>query len=63
MNDNNITYFDNFRVEHILKEFKKFIGNKNIMKNIFRTQANDSIMIVLELLILCSKIKVLTNLI
>ena len=33
------------------------------MKNIFRTQANDSVMIVLELLILCSKIKVSTNLI
>ena len=34
VNDNNVTYFDSFGVEHILKEIKKFIGNKNIMTNI-----------------------------
>ena len=33
---NNVTYFDSFWVEHILKEIKKFIGNKNITKIIFR---------------------------
>ena len=27
-------YFDNFRIEHIPKEIKKFIGNKNIITNI-----------------------------
>ena len=32
-------YFDSFGVEHILKEIKKFIGNKNIIKNIYRIQA------------------------
>ena len=41
---NNVTYFDSFRVEHIPKEIKTFIGNKNIKTNIFRIQAYDSIM-------------------
>ena len=31
---NNVTYFDSFGVEHIHKEIKKLIGNKNI-KQIF----------------------------
>ena len=39
-----VTYFDSFGVEHILKEIKNFIKNKNIMANIFRIQAYDSIM-------------------
>ena len=39
-----ITYFDSFGVDHIPKEIKKFISNKNIKRNIFRTQAYDSIM-------------------
>ena len=34
--NNNVTYFDSFRVEHIPKEIKKFIDNKNIQTNIFR---------------------------
>ena len=40
--NNNVTYFDSFVVEHIPKEIKKFIGNKNIY--IFRIQTCDSIM-------------------
>ena len=44
VNDNNVTYFDSFGVEHILKEIRKFIGNKNIKTNIYRIQAYDSIM-------------------
>ena len=40
--NNDITYFDSFEVEHIPKEIKKFIGNKN-MTNIFRIHAYDSI--------------------
>ena len=44
VNDNNVTYFDSFRVEHIPKEIKKLIANKNIKQNIFRIQAYDSIM-------------------
>ena len=39
-----ITYFDSFRVEHISKEIKKFINNKNIKTNIFRIQTYDSLM-------------------
>ena len=33
--NNNVTYFDSFRVEHIPKEIKKFISNKNIQKKKF----------------------------
>ena len=42
--NNNVTYFDRFGVEHIPKEIKTFINNKNIKTNIFRVQAYDSIM-------------------
>ena len=42
--NNNVTYFDSFEVEHILEEIKTFIGNKNIKTNIVRIQAYDSIM-------------------
>ena len=42
--NNDVTYFDSFGVEHIPKEIKTFIGNKNIKTNIFRIQAYDSIM-------------------
>ena len=41
---NDVTYFDSFGVEHIPKEMKKFISNKNIRTNIFRIQAYDSVM-------------------
>ena len=41
---NNLTHFDSFGVENILKEIKIFIGNKNILTNIFRIQTYDSIM-------------------
>ena len=37
-------YFDSFGVEHIPEEIKEFVGNKNIKANIFREQANNSIM-------------------
>ena len=43
-NSNNVTYFGSFGVEHISKEIKTFIGNKNIKTNIFIIQAYDSIM-------------------
>ena len=43
-NSDNVTYFDSFGVEHIPKEIKTLIGNKNIKTNIFRMQAHDSIM-------------------
>ena len=41
---NEVIYFDSFGVEHIPKEIKKFIGNKNIKANIYRVQANNSVM-------------------
>ena len=44
MSGNNIIYFDSFGVEHIPKEIKKIIINKNIITNIYRIQAYDSIM-------------------
>ena len=44
VNDNDVTYFDSFGVEHIPKEIKTFINNKNIKTNIFRIQAYDSVM-------------------
>ena len=43
-NDNNVTYFDSFGLDHIPKEIKKFIGNKNIITNTYRVQAYNSIM-------------------
>ena len=43
-NRSEIIYFDNFGVEHVLEEIKEFVGNKNIIANIFRVQANNSVM-------------------
>ena len=43
-NGNEIVYFDSFGVEHVPEEIKEFVGNKNIKANIFRVQANDSVM-------------------
>ena len=42
--NNDITYFDSFGEEHIPKEIIKFTGRKNVIANIFRIQAYDSIM-------------------
>ena len=44
MQNNDVTYFDSFGVEHIPKEIRTFIVNKTIKTNIFRIQAYDSIM-------------------
>ena len=43
-NNNSVIYLDSFDVEHISKEIKTFIKNKNIKVNIFILQAYDSIM-------------------
>ena len=40
----NCFYFDSFGVEHIPEEIKKLVGNRNIKANIFRVQANTSVM-------------------
>ena len=44
VNNKTVTYFGSFRVEHIPKEIKKFINNTNIISNIFRIQAYNSVM-------------------
>ena len=44
LQNNDVTYFDSFGVEHIPKEIKTFIGNKIIKTNFFRIQVYDSIM-------------------
>ena len=36
VHNDDVTYFDPFRVDHTAKEIKKFIDNKNIKTNIFR---------------------------
>ena len=36
-------YFNSFGVEHIPKEIRKLIGNRDLLTNIYRIQANDSI--------------------
>ena len=40
---NDVTYFDSFGVEHIPKQTKMFIGKSIVVANIFRIQANDSV--------------------
>ena len=41
---NEIVYFDSFGIEHVPEENKEFNRNKNIKADIFRVQANDSVM-------------------
>ena len=43
-NNKAVTYFDSFGIEHIPKEVKKFIGNRNIITNIYGIQNYDSVM-------------------
>lgn len=40
LNDDNVIYFVSFGVEHTPKEVKKFIGNKNTKRNIYRIACN-----------------------
>ena len=44
VNNKIVTYFDSFGIEHISKEIKTFINNKNITANNFRIQAYNSVM-------------------
>ena len=39
-----IVYFDSFGVQHVPEKIKESIWNKNIIANIFRVQANNSVM-------------------
>ena len=43
-NRSEIVYFDSFGVEHVPEKVKELIGTKNIIANIFRRQANNSVM-------------------
>ena len=43
-NRSEIVYFDSFGVKHVLDKNKEFAGNKNIIDNSFRVQANNSVM-------------------
>ena len=42
-NRSEIVYFDSFGDEHVPEEIKEFVGNKNIKANVFRVQANNSV--------------------
>ena len=42
--NNGVIYLDSFGVEHVPKEIKKFIENKNIITNLYRTQHLHSMM-------------------
>ena len=58
---NSVTYFESFGTQHISEEFKRFIGNNNIITNAFRMQVGDSIIcgyfcIRLYFMILCSEV-------
>ena len=44
VNGNNIIYFESFGVEHVPKEIRRTIGNKNMITNIYRIQAYDLIL-------------------
>ena len=44
VNGNSVTYLDSSGIEHIPEKVKRFVGNSNIITNIFRIQAYDSIM-------------------
>ena len=43
-NRSEIVYFGSLGVEHVPEEIKEFIANRNIKVNIFRVQANNSVM-------------------
>ena len=61
INGNNVKHFNSCGVEHIPKVIKNNYRQQNIKTNIYRIQVNDSIIceyFVLDLLILCQKVKV-----
>ena len=44
MNGSNIIYFDSFRIEQISKEIKALVGKKNVIANVYRVKARNSMM-------------------
>ena len=65
---NEIVYFESFGVENVPEEIKELVGNKNIKANIFRVQANDSVMHryfcigFIDFMLACKKLIHFTNL-
>ena len=47
LNAENLTCPNSFRVKHIAKEIRHFIGNKNITINIYKIHAYDSVMFIM----------------
>ena len=43
-NRSDMVYFDSFSVGHAPEDIKEFLGNKNIIANIYRVQANNSVL-------------------
>ena len=43
VNGNNVIYFDSFGIQYVSNEIRKFIGNKNIITNIYIIKAHISI--------------------
>ena len=46
LNAANVTWLNSFRVKHIAKEIRHFIGNKNITINIYKIHEYDSVMFI-----------------
>ena len=44
LNPENVAYFDSYIVEYMSQGIRKFVGNENIVTNIYRIQAHVSIM-------------------
>ena len=42
-NKSEAAYLDRFGVEHVFEEIKEFVGNENVIANIFQVQASNSI--------------------
>ena len=67
-NRNEIVYFDSFDVEHVPEKIKEFVGNKNIIANIFQVQANNSAMCryicigFIDFMLVCKKLTDFTSL-
>ena len=55
VNNKTVTYFDSFGIEHIPKEVKKFIGNRNMKGNIYRIQNYAQLCVVIFALVLSVK--------
>ena len=52
VNNKTVTYFDSFGIEYIPKEVKKFIGNRNIISNIYRIKIMTQLCVVVFVLVL-----------